>query len=209
MRLKVPPAAVRTFGVPLVRALARSWRVRTVHEGHWRGVHAAGAPYVFVLWHEVLLPLVWQHRGQGIAMVVSEARDGQYLADLGLALGYRLVRGSSTRGATRALLGAVRVLREGGVAAFTPDGPRGPRREVKPGVVAAAQRAEAVIVPLHAEATAAWRLHSWDRMVIPRPFARVRIIYGEPFRVGPGEAGLADGIARTTAALNQLAGTAS
>ena len=62
--------------------------------------------------------------------------------------------------------------------AFTPDGPRGPRRELKPGVVAAAQRGGGVIVPIHAEADRAWRLHSWDRFMIPKPLARVRITYG-------------------------------
>ena len=100
----------------------------------------ARRPHVFLLWHEALLPLLWHHRNQAIMIVVSEAREGQYLADFAASLGYRPVRGSSTRGAARALLGAVRELQAGHSVAFTPDGPRGPRRELKPGVVAAAQR---------------------------------------------------------------------
>ena len=81
---------------------------------------------MFLLWHEALLPLLWHHRRQAIAIVVSEARDGQYLADFAASLGYRTVRGSSTRGAARALLGAVRELQAGHAVAFTPDGPAGP-----------------------------------------------------------------------------------
>ncbi len=167
----------------------------------------ARRPHVFLLWHEALLPLLWQHRNQGVAIVVSEARDGQYLSDLAASLGYRTVRGSSTRGGARALLGAVRELRAAGAVAFTPDGPRGPRRELKPGVVAAAQRGGGVIVPIHAEADRAWRLHSWDRFMIPKPLARVWITYGRPFEVAEGEAGLAEGLARAAEGLDEVSRT--
>lgn len=204
--MRVSPGAVRSVGGPAIRLLAASWRISAEYEERWRPLYDAGRPYVFLLWHEALLPLLWRHRGQGIAIVVSEARDGQYLADLALSLGYRTVRGSSTRGGARALLGAVRELHAGHAVAFTPDGPRGPRRELKPGVIAAAQRGGGVIVPLHAEAQAAWRLDSWDRFMIPKPLARVRIIYGRPFEVGPGERGLAAGLAEAGRRLAEIAG---
>ena len=177
------------------------------HEERWRVLREAKRPHVFLLWHEALLPLLWQHRNQGVAIVVSEARDGQYLSDVATSLGYRTVRGSSTRGGARALLGAVRELQASGAVAFTPDGPRGPRRELKPGVVAAAQRGGGVIVPIHAEADRAWRLHSWDRFMIPKPLARVRITYGRPFEVAEGEAGLAEGLARAAEGLDEVSRT--
>nr|MBA3318378.1 DUF374 domain-containing protein [Gemmatimonadales bacterium] len=110
MKLKVPPAAARALAVPAMRVLATTWRIRTEHEERWRRLYQAKRPHVFLLWHEVLLPLLWHHRRQDIAIVVSENRDGQYLADFALALGYRAVRGSSSRGAARALHGAVREL---------------------------------------------------------------------------------------------------
>ena len=190
-----------------MRALAASWRIRVVHEERWRGLRDARRPHVFLLWHEALLPLLWQHRNQDIAIVVSEARDGQYLADLATSLGYRNVRGSSTRGGARALLAAVRELQAQRAVAFTPDGPRGPRREIKPGVVLAAQRGRAVVVPIHAEADRAWRLHSWDRFMIPKPLARVQITYGRTFEVAEGESGLAEGVARAAAGLAELSGS--
>lgn len=207
MRLKLPPAAARVVAGPALRMLAATWRTRTVGEERWRPLYEARRPHVFLLWHEVLLPLLWQHRRQSIAIVVSEARDGQYLADFAASLGYRAVRGSSTRGGARALLGAVRELQSGYAVAFTPDGPRGPRRELKPGVVAAAQRGGGIVVPLHAEADRAWRLDSWDRLMIPKPGARVRIVYGRPFEVAPGDAGLAAGLVDAEARLRELAGT--
>lgn len=194
----------KVLGPPLASLLARTWRIEVVDEDWWRSLTRSGEGFVFVLWHEALLPLLWRHRKQDVAIVVSEARDGQYLADYAVGLGYRLIRGSSTRGGARALLGSVRELRDGSVVAFTPDGPRGPRREMKPGVVAAAQRAGVRILPIHAEANRAWRFRSWDRFMLPKPFARVRIAYGEPFAIGAGEAALAQGVETTARALNHV-----
>jgi lysophospholipid acyltransferase (LPLAT)-like uncharacterized protein len=204
VKLKVSPAAARALAGPALRALAASWRVRTVDEGRWRPLYEARRPHVFLLWHEALLPLLWHHRRQSIAIVVSEAREGQYLADFAASLGYRAVRGSSTRGGARALLGAVRELEAGFAVAFTPDGPRGPRREMKAGVVAAAQRGGGIVVPLHARADRSWRLNSWDRFMIPKPAAVVRILYGRPFEVAPGEDGLAAGLREAEARLGEI-----
>jgi lysophospholipid acyltransferase (LPLAT)-like uncharacterized protein len=204
VRLKVTDGAVRWIAAPFLKLLASTWRVQLVHEDRWRPLYQARQPHVFLLWHEALLPLLWQHRGQGISIVVSEAREGRYLSDFAASLGYRALHGSSTRGGARALLGAVRELRAGRAVAFTPDGPRGPRRELKPGVVAAAQRGGAPIVPLHAEADRAWRLHSWDRLMIPKPGARVWVNYGQPFEVGPGDVGFAEGVDRAVAGLAEV-----
>jgi hypothetical protein len=195
----------RVLGPPLASLLARTWRIELVDDRWWRDLAQSGEGFVFVLWHEVLLPLLWHHRKQGVAILVSEARDGEYLADYAGRIGYRLIRGSSTRGGARALLTSVRELRAGTVVAFTPDGPRGPRREMKPGVVAAAQRAGVRVLPIHADADRAWRFRSWDRFMLPKPFARVRIAYGEPFSIGPGEAALDAGVATTATALTQVA----
>ncbi len=204
MKVRVPRSLVRRVGIPLVSAIASSWRMRSRDEAHRTMLVDAGQPFVFLVWHEVLLPLLWYHRHQGIAIVVSEAREGRYLGDLASRIGYRLLPGSSTRGGARALLGAVRVLHEGSPVAFTPDGPRGPRRDVKPGVVSAAQRAGVPVLPVHAVVSSAWRLRSWDRMVIPKPFARIDVRYGAPFAVGPGPAGLTQGVERCAVALDAL-----
>jgi lysophospholipid acyltransferase (LPLAT)-like uncharacterized protein len=182
--MKVPPALVRTVAVPLVQLLARSWRFTLDGEGRELARSATRARVAFVVWHEALLPLMWLHRNEGAAIVVSEARDGQYLADFAEAAGYEMIRGSSTRGGARALLAGVRVLEAGGTLAMTPDGPRGPRREMKPGILAAAARSGATLITVHAEADRAWRLNSWDQFMIPKPFARVRVCYGMPFTVG-------------------------
>jgi len=156
-------------------------------EEGWRRVEAGGRPYVLLCWHEALLPVMWHHRHRGIAALVSEARDGQYLSSFAGSLGYGLIRGSSTRGGRRALRAAIRALEQGTPVGITPDGPRGPRRIAKPGAVTAAARSGAVVLPVHADAWPAWRARSWDRFLVPAPFATVRVAYGEPFEVATGD----------------------
>lgn len=201
MKLAIPPRVAALLAGPLVSALARTWRIETVHEERWKSLLESGRPHVFLLWHDALLPLLWRHRGRGVTIVVSEAQDGQYLAEFAKRIGYRAARGSSSRGGVRALIAVVKVLRGGEVAAFTPDGPRGPRREFKGGILLAAQRGRAVVVPLHAGAERAWRLASWDRFLVPKPFTRVRIAYGAPFEVEPGKEGLEAARSRAEAEL--------
>jgi lysophospholipid acyltransferase (LPLAT)-like uncharacterized protein len=201
MKFPLPRGMVRLIGTPLLNALARSWRFRTFGPERLERAVADHRPHVFLLWHEAIFPLLWWHRGQGIAIVVSLGREGQYIGDYASGLGYRILPGSSSRGGARALLGAVRVLEEGGPVAITPDGPRGPHRCLKPGVVQAAQRAGAWIVPLHAVASPAWRLGTWDRLAIPKPRARITVGYGEPFLVAGGTGGLAEGITRCREAM--------
>lgn len=197
------------LGPPLMEALARSWRVEVLNPEFGQALLAPGAAYVLVSWHDALLPVLWHHRALGIAAVVSEARDGQYLARLAERLGFAIIPGSSTRGGRRALLGAIRALRAGTPVGVTPDGPRGPRREVKPGAIAAAAAGEVPILPVHAEARPAWRAASWDRFLVPGPFASVRLAYGEPFRVGRGSEARAAAVARLAQALNEAARVAA
>jgi lysophospholipid acyltransferase (LPLAT)-like uncharacterized protein len=204
MRLRPSPTTAARLLTPAVQVLCWSWRIEVRGEEHWERSRRGDRPIVYLMWHDALLPLLWHHRGLGIAILVSEARDGQYLADFATALGYRTVRGSSRRGGVRALVGALKVLKEGGTVAFTPDGPTGPRRELKPGFLAAAQRTGALVVPVHADARFARRLRSWDRFLLPLPGARIRVVFGAPFEVASGPAGLEDGFRRATAALGSL-----
>jgi lysophospholipid acyltransferase (LPLAT)-like uncharacterized protein len=166
------------LGVLVVRLLAVTWRTRTSGGEIVAALRAARQPIVFTLWHGQMLPLLWHHRGEGIAVLISEHRDGEVIARIASALGFRTVRGSTYRGADRALVGLVRELRAGHDVAVTPDGPRGPAGRFAPGALVAAQRAGAPLVSVGVAATRAWRLRSWDAFMIPKPFARVDIAYG-------------------------------
>ena len=174
--------AVVAGGMAL-RALASTWRYRIIGAESLERLRANGVPFIFSLWHGQLLPLIWHHRNQRVAILVSEHRDGELIARLAKSIGYRLIRGSTSRGGERALLALVKDLRAGREVAVTPDGPRGPARSYAPGALIAAQRAGAPILPVAAHADSAWRLSSWDSFLIPKPFARVTVAYGEPTRV--------------------------
>ncbi|MBA3404205.1 MAG: lysophospholipid acyltransferase family protein [Gemmatimonadaceae bacterium] len=170
-------------GSAALRAIASTWRFRIRGGEHLASLRAAGTPFIFSLWHGQLLPLIWHHRGQHVAILVSEHRDGELIARIARSIGYRLIRGSTTRGGGRALLALVRTLEAGTEVAVTPDGPRGPAFEFAPGALVAAHRTGAPLLPVAAHADRAWRLSSWDGFIIPKPFARVTVAYGAPVRV--------------------------
>jgi lysophospholipid acyltransferase (LPLAT)-like uncharacterized protein len=169
----------------LLRLLAATWQVEVVGREHLAATQYAGRAVVFALWHRTLLPLLWWHRRQGVTLLVSRHADGALVADPATRMGYDVVRGSTSQGGVVALRGLVRALAAGRTVAVTPDGPRGPARVVKPGVLAAAGRGGAAILPVAAGASSAWELRSWDRLLIPRPFARVRIAYGPALESAP------------------------
>ena len=203
--MKLPVSAGKWLGVPLVATLAATWRVRVHGAEHERTARANARGCLYVIWHETLLPLTWFHRTRGdITMLVSATIDGDYLMAFGGALGYRAVRGATGQDGVHALKEVTGILREGHPVAIAPDGPIGPRRVLKPGVLVAAQRTGALVLPIHATADRGWRFDSWDRFLVPSFFARVQVRYAEPFVVEGGEAGLDGGTARLAQALAEL-----
>ncbi len=160
--------------------LGRTWRLEVVGNEHVDNLRRSGTPVVFAVWHEYMLVPLWHRRGEGVTLLVSEHRDAEYLARAAHSWGYRVVRGSSTRGGLGGFKRITTVLARGRDVAFTPDGPRGPRGVAKPGAMRAAMLGGGAVVPVGATASSWWRLRSWDRFAIPRPFSRVRLVYGSP-----------------------------
>ena len=178
------PAAAA--GAMVVRALGATWRVDRSGLQAFDAAIAEGRRCIFALWHARLLPLVWTNRGRGAVVLVSRHRDGQLIARIVERLGYATSRGSSTRGGEEGVMDMLRKAEEGRLLAITPDGPRGPAGTLKPGIVYLASRTGLPIVPVAAASRSCWRLRSWDRFRIPRPFARVVVAYGDPIAVPPG-----------------------
>lgn len=166
----------------VVGLLAPTWRLEFSRTDQLPWGASPTRPIIFSMWHGELLPILWAHRAKGIVGMVSEHGDGELLARIISRWGYRLVRGSTTRGAGRVLLAFVRELRAGHVGMLTPDGPRGPAGVPQAGVLLASVQSGAPIITVRCEVSRAWRLRSWDRFMIPKPFARLRIVYGEPWR---------------------------
>ena len=176
------------LGTALVRLLGLTWRIRVSHDHDMRRLRAARQPIVFMLWHGNLLPLLYHHRNEGVVVVISEHADGEIIARIAENLGFGTVRGSTSRGAARALLAAARVVTEGHDLAVTPDGPRGPAKTMAPGSAVIAHRTGAPAIGAAVSVRRAWRLKSWDAFLIPKPFATVRVAYSDETRVVAGDA---------------------
>lgn len=175
--------AAGVLGMGLVSALFATTRAQRHGEEHYLRFRREGTPVIFVFWHGQLLPLVHYHRREGVVVLVSEHADGEYITRVIERHGFETVRGSSTRGGTRGLKGLIRAARSGKDLALTPDGPRGPAREFKPGALAVAQTTGLPVIPLAAGASRGWRLRSWDGFLVPQPLSRIHIEYGRPQRV--------------------------
>jgi len=177
---------VATEGVAmLLLALGASWRFTRVRVRERESRIERGERCIFAFWHSRILPLVYTHRRRSIAVLVSRHRDGELTARVIERLGFRTARGSSTRGGEAGLRDLLQHAEEGHLLAITPDGPRGPARRVKPGLVYLASRTGYAVQPLAAAAGRCWTLRSWDGFRIPQPFARLVVTYGAPITVPP------------------------
>ena len=172
------------LGGQLVRAVCATLRV----ERHDRcGILTRGgmpAPVIIALWHNRIFvaPAQWHAscgRWRRMAVLTSASHDGAAVARAMAVFGFGSVRGSTSRRGAAALVALRRVLAGGSDVAITPDGPRGPRYVVQPGIIKLAQSSGAPIVPLHATCSAAWRLQTWDGFMIPRPFSRLTVTYDD------------------------------
>lgn len=170
-------------GAAFLRVLFATIRVRVEGGEQLRALRERGQPYILVLWHGHILPLIHVHRGEDITILVSEHADGEYIARVLHRLGLRTVRGSSTRGGTKGLRDLLRAARAGGCLAVTPDGPRGPRHVFKEGALVPARIHGLPVIPIGMAASRARVLGSWDGFTIPAPFSTVQVAYGTPVNV--------------------------
>lgn len=167
-----------------VVALGRTLRFTEEGRGNVAAARALGRPPLFVLWHNRLLYLGYRLAREGIVIMASRSRDGDLVARVAHDRGIASVRGSSSSGGSTAARGLARAMRERGLAgALTPDGPRGPLYRLQPGALLVARLAGATIVPVAVGFSRKKVFASWDGFQLPWPFARARMVFGEP--VGP------------------------
>ena len=179
-------AAIAGLATPLLRMLGATWRWRVEGEERLRQAQRSGTHGIHAFWHGRIVHGTLHFRGRGIVVITSENFDGEWIARIIRRFGFGTARGSSSRGARKALLQLVREAR-GRPTAFTVDGPRGPARVAQPGAVWLSKATGNPVIPFHAEAARHWSLRSWDRTQIPRPFTEIALVFGEPFTV-PREA---------------------
>ena len=180
----------------LIKALAfaGAWVVRlwitTVRYRHY-GIGSSALPYqpqvrgryIYAFWHENMLLPAYHCARPDVSVLISQHADGELMTQVCEQLGFRVIRGSTTRGSIEALRQMVRAARRGAHLALTPDGPRGPRRQVQAGVIYLAAKTGLPIIAGGVGFQNPWRLRSWDRFVLPRPWRRATIVTAKPIRI--------------------------
>lgn len=170
----------------LIRGLILTLRPVYVQEHVVHGAAQSRRPLLLACWHGRMFCFFPLYRRYRMVALVSRSKDGELISQVLARLGIATVRGSSSRDGARGLLALIHKIREGYIAAVTPDGPRGPQYTAQPGIVMAAAQTEAMIVPV--TYSARWKkvVYTWDRFVIPLPWSRVVVIYGDPIAVPAG-----------------------
>ncbi|MEE8278267.1 MAG: lysophospholipid acyltransferase family protein [Thermoanaerobaculia bacterium] len=167
----------------IVHLHSRTLRVRTEGLAHLEERIARGLPVILAGWHQRLYLGIEPLRRFHPVIMVSLSRDGERIARIVQRLGWRPVRGSSSRGGARALATMIGEVSRGAVGVHLVDGPRGPARPVKPGLALLARRAGAAIIPVYPASRRRWEARSWDRFQVPLPFTRVLIRIDPPIEV--------------------------
>jgi lysophospholipid acyltransferase (LPLAT)-like uncharacterized protein len=175
--------AIAVVGYRLIAALGSTLRWRTEGLDHLDRITTSGRQPIMAFWHGRILPATYYFRRRGIVVITSENFDGEWIAGIIERFGYGTARGSTSKGARRALRQLTRDIGAGRPVGFTLDGPRGPARVAQPGAVWLAKATGNPVLPFHLEADRSWTLNSWDRTQVPRPFATVSIAMGEPLEV--------------------------
>lgn len=198
----------------LMRAGVATLRRRDVGREHPDGCRAKGERVIFAFWHGRLLMMPFAYPGTTATILISQHRDGEYITRIAKRLGFAVERGSATRGGARAFRKLVHALKAGRDVVVTPDGPKGPARLVKSGVIELSRLSGMPIVPVAFGGHPGIVLWSWDRFLIPYPGARGVYVWGPPLYVPPdlskAEAArfqslLADRLDGVTATADQLA----
>lgn len=170
----------------LIRLYLSMIRVRTLDEAAFLRFLQSGRKCVGAVWHQRffgVLGYVTKFRYLTLSVMISMSRDGDWIAPVVKWLGLRPVRGSSSKGGKEALAAMVQSLVQHQAALHIIDGPRGPKGEIKAGLIRLAQLSKAAILPLYISVDRAWITGSWDRFLIPKPFGKVLVRFGDPIEV--------------------------
>ncbi|MDE1977055.1 MAG: lysophospholipid acyltransferase family protein [Elusimicrobia bacterium] len=163
-------------------------RLKVEGQEHRDALRRAKKRFIYVFWHQRQVFFVWSHRGEPVSILVSRSKDGEMIARTMSLFSIKAARGSSSRGAVAGLRELEDALDSGLEPGFTPDGPKGPARHIKPGALYLAQKNGAVILPItNALSRKIEFKKSWDRFQAPLPFGRAAIRYGAPIEIGPND----------------------
>jgi lysophospholipid acyltransferase (LPLAT)-like uncharacterized protein len=180
--------AIRVLGLSfyfVVRIIGSTIRFEEKGVEKFDEVRATGKLPIYCLWHDRVVAGMYYLRNRGIIVLSSSSFDSEYTARCIQRFGFGIIKGSSTRGAVQALVGMIRMMREGYEIVFTADGPKGPRYVAKAGPILLAKKTGNPVMPSIVECKNFRTIGSWDRLQIPRPFTRAIVMIGDPIYVNP------------------------
>ena len=169
-----------------IRAYAWTFRLEVENEAPWMAYHRNGGRVLLCTWHQQFFAAIrhfQNYRDHRPGLIISRSKDGEIIAGVASRSGWEPVRGSSSRGGLKAMVELIEKLRQTRLAGHIVDGPQGPASVIKNGLIWIAHAADAVIVPFYIFADRAWYFKSWDRFMLPKPFSRVRLRFGEMIRL--------------------------
>lgn len=184
----LPQRAAASTGAFVLRALLGTLRLH-IDDPHGFRTAPPEGPCIYAFWHNRILAITTVFRRnypagrKGVLVLTSASRDGMWLGEVAKRLGLGSVRGSSSRRGATAMRELIDRVEAGYDIAITPDGPRGPRYHLGPGLVYLAAKTGIPVVPMHAKFSGAWQLRTWDGFLIPKPFSRLGVSIGSPVTV--------------------------
>lgn len=171
----------------IIRIYSATFRFRVVNEARWKSLLLDQKKTILLCtWHQQFFAAIRYFKGYAPlnpGLMISRSRDGDLISGVANRTGWHTPRGSSSRGGREAMSAMIAHLQRYGFGAHILDGPRGPMGIVKPGIIRMAQETDAVVVPFYTRSENAWFFNSWDRFMLPRPFSRVTIEFGEPMEM--------------------------
>ena len=177
---------VGVLGSIVIRFLFSTMSIKEIPDGYSQNLERQGKRAIYAFWHAHMLLPAYVGRQRNVKVLISQHRDGEYIAQIVQKLGYSVARGSTTRGGAKALLKMIKKIKEESISlAITPDGPKGPRFIAQSGAILLGQKTQYPIIPVMIYLAKYWELPSWDRFCIPKPFSKARIFYGNPIMVPP------------------------
>lgn len=182
-RRNTAKVALRGLGPAALRLLASTWDTTLIGEENLLAARGEGGGHFMAMWHGRMIVPLPHHAHRDWCVLVSPSDDGDISESLLESFGYEVIRGSSSRTGARALRAMLAALKTGKVLVITPDGPRGPRHSMNLGLAWMARATGHAIVPCGFVCDRAWRARSWDRFTVPKPGARLALVYGPPIRV--------------------------
>jgi len=166
----------------ILRLYSWTFRVTVENEETWMAYLKGGGKVLLCTWHQQFFAAIQHFKSYESfkpSLMISKSQDGDIIAQIAEKQGWHAVRGSSSRDGGEALKEMIESLRQSRLAGHIVDGPKGPAGIVKAGVISLARATEAVVVPFYTAADRAWYFQSWDRFMLPKPFARVTIRFGQ------------------------------